>query len=89
MRRLDGITESMDMSLSKLQEMVKDGEVCMLQSVESQRVRHHLATKQQQGMECQGFRKREVDENESLKGPQGASSIKLRSLCQAGTRVQK
>ena len=27
MKRLDGITESMDMSLSRLQEMVKDREV--------------------------------------------------------------
>ena len=34
------ITDSLDMSLSKLQEMVKDKEASMLQSMGSQRVGH-------------------------------------------------
>ena len=37
----------MDMNLSKLQEIVKDREACVLQSMGSQRVRHDLATEQQ------------------------------------------
>ena len=48
MRWLDGITDSMDMNLSKLQEIVKDKKSGVLQCMGSQGVGDELATEQQQ-----------------------------------------
>ena len=48
---LDGITDSMDMRLRKLQEMVKDKQPGTLQLMASEKVRYDQETKQQQLME--------------------------------------
>ena len=48
MRQLDGIIDTMDMSLSKLQEIGRTEEPGVLQSIGSQRISYDLATKNTQ-----------------------------------------
>ena len=48
MRWLDDIIDSKDMSMSKLREIVMDRGLVVLQFLGAQRVRHDLATEQQQ-----------------------------------------
>ena len=48
MKWLDGISDSMDRNLSKLQETVKAEKPGVLQSMGSQRVRHNLVSEQEQ-----------------------------------------
>ena len=50
MKWLDGITNAVDMNLYKLQEMMRNREPDMLQTMGSQRVRHDWVTEQQEGV---------------------------------------
>ena len=54
MRQLDSVTDSMDMNLSKLWEIVEDRGTWWVQSMGSQRIWHDLATEQQQEVELKG-----------------------------------
>ena len=48
MRWLDGSSNSVDLSVSKLQEAVNNTGACLLQSTKSQKVGHDFMTEQQQ-----------------------------------------
>ena len=55
MRLLDSITNSMDVNLGKLQEIVEDRGTWRAQFLGSQRVEHNLAAEQQKPYQLQNY----------------------------------
>ena len=95
MRWLDGITDSMDMSLSKLWERMKDREPGVLQSRGSQRVGHNFVTEQQhlleltskrcsfhnRGLECKSRKSRDTwNKKQIWRGVQNEAEQRLTDL---------
>ena len=95
MRLLDGISDSVDMSLSKLWEIVKDRVPGVVQSMGLQRVGHELVTEQQhlleltpqrcpfhnRGLECKSRKSRDTGNKKQIwRGVQNEAEQRLTDL---------
>ena len=95
MRLLDGISDSVDMSLSKLWEIVKDRVPGVVQSMGLQRVGHELVTEQQhlleltpqrcpfrnRGLECKSRKSRDTwNKKQIWRGVQNEAEQRLTDL---------